>query len=60
MSYLTINAIRRRTWHDLGPETAAQAGCGMTVAQLQQFICFNFTPSDAQLRNLANYYGIKV
>ena len=35
-------------------------GDGLTQANLQQFIAFRFTPSDAQLTRLANYLGVKL
>jgi hypothetical protein len=60
MSSLTINVIRNRVWHSISPYTAAQAGDGLTQAQLQQFIAGTFLPSDIQLTRLANYFQIKV
>ena len=58
MTNLQIDITRRRVWHSISPTTAAMAG--LTQADLQQFISGAFLPSEAQLRALANYFGIKV
>lgn len=60
MSYLQVNAIRDRVWHSISPTTAAMAGEGCRVADLQAFIARTFMPSDSQLRALANYLGVKL
>jgi len=60
MTSKQINAIRRRIEHSISPATAAQAGDGMTVDNIKQFICFYFLPSDIQLTRLANYLGVKI
>jgi len=58
MPTLQVDKIRRRVWHSISPCTAAQAGDGLTQAQLQQFIAGTFLPSDIQLTRLARYLGV--
>ena len=53
MTYLQIDEIRKRVWHSISFQTAAQAGDGMTQADIQSFIAGTFTPSDVQLTWLA-------
>ena len=60
MTYLEVDAIRQRVWHSISPTTAAMAGEGCTVADLQQFIAYHYEMSDAQLRRLANHLGVKL
>ena len=51
-----VKAIRKRTWHYLSPEVAACAD--MTVADQQQFIAHQYTPTAEQLRSLALRMGM--
>jgi hypothetical protein len=60
MDPLLVDRIRQRCWHSISPQTAAQAGDGMTMADIQQFIAGTFLPSPAQLTRLANYLGVKL
>ena len=59
MSSLQVDAICRRIRHSISPTTAMVAGDGMTLRDIQSFIAYTFTPSDAQLTRLANYLGVK-
>lgn len=51
-----VKKIRKRTWHYISPEVAACAG--MTVADQQQFIAHQYTPTPEQLRCLALRMGM--
>lgn len=60
MSYLQTEKIRRRVFHSLSYDTALQAGDGCTLANLQQFLCKNFTLTPVQLTRLAHYLGVQL
>lgn len=58
MSPLQVEAVRRRVFHSLSPDTAQVAGEGTTLQMLQQFLCRNHTLSDAALTRLAHHLGV--
>ena len=60
MTYLQVDAIRKRVWHSISQTTADQAGDSLTQANLQQYIAGTFLPTDAQLKRLAAYLGVKL
>ena len=46
--------------HSISQTTADQAGDLLTQANLQQYIAGTFLPTDAQLKRLAAYLGVKL
>jgi hypothetical protein len=56
-SITTKEAVRRRVWHALSPQTAEATG--LSIAQLQQLVVGAYAPTSEQIERLANHLGLR-
>ena len=54
---ISVDEVRRATWHHLEPNIAASAD--MKLAELQQFIAGTYVPSNEQIAQLARAMGLE-